>query len=99
MDCKEYATKYLTASEILSNCACELSHLVVLASNARGDLNIYDGCDTNGEHKLRIRPANSSNEILHFTPHIYFRRGLYIVFTQKIDSCFVQWRQRPQSEG
>ena len=99
MDCKEYATKYLTATEVLSNCACELSHLDVLASNDRGDLNIYDGRDANGELKLRIRPANSSNEHRHFTPHIYFRRGLYVVFTQKIAGCFVQWRQRPQSEG
>jgi len=99
MDCKEYATKYLNATEILSTSACELAHLIVLSSNATSDLKVYDGVDTNGELKLRLRQGASQSQPFPFNPHIYLRRGLYIEFVQKVDGCFVQWRQRPQSEG
>lgn len=98
MDSKEYATKYITASEILAKHALDLVCLVPLAGNAVGDIKIYDGVDTNGELKIRIRPPAKDTRQLHFNPHIYFRTGLYIEFVQKIDGCFVQWRLRPHGE-
>jgi len=99
MESKEYASKYLTATEILSNTACELSQLLILSSNATSDLKVYDGVDTNGELKLRIRGPASQSKPYPFNPHIYFRRGLYVEFVQKVDGCFIQWKQRPQIEG
>jgi len=99
MDSKEYESKYLTATEILSKTACELAQLVVLASNDTCDLEIYDGVDTNGELKLRIRHQSERSRPYHFNPHIYLRRGLYLYFKQKVDGCFVQWKSRPSKEG
>lgn len=74
---------------------CELSRLIPLAGNDVGDLNVYDGVDTNGELKLRVRIPAKQSKPFPFNPHVYFKRGMYIVFTQKIDGCFVQWRMRP----
>jgi len=99
MDPKEYASKYVTATEILSRTACELAQLVVLSSNDTSDLEIYDGVDTNGELKLRIRGPSEQSKPYHFNPPIYFRTGLYLSFVQKVDGCFVQWRSRPSKEG
>ena len=95
MDCKEYDNKFITDSEIIARMPCELSQLIVLSSNATSDLNIYDGIDTAGELKLRLRQGASQSKPFRFQPHVYFKKGMYIVFTQKVDGCFVQWRMRP----
>ena len=97
-DCKEYSSKYLTASEILAKHALELALIIPLAGNDVGDLNVYDGVDTNGELKLRVRIPAKQSKPFPFNPHVYLRNGLYIDFTQKIDGCFVQYRLRPHGE-
>ena len=99
MDCKEYASKYITATELLDVTACELVQIIPLAGGNVGDLRVYDGEDAQGELKLRVRiPANGSRPFV-FNPHVYMRKGLYIVFTEQIDGCFVQWRSRLSKEG
>jgi len=99
MDSKEYGSKYITATELLSTSACELVQLIPLAGGNTGDLRVYDGEDAQGELKLRVRiPANSSRPFA-FNPHVYLRMGLYIVFTEQIDGCFAQWKSRPSKEG
>jgi len=95
VDAKEYENEYLTATQIVARTPCELSQLVTLSSNDTCDLRVYDGIDTTGELKLRIRHGAHNSKVYRFNPHIYFKRGLYIVFTQKVDGCFVQWRMRP----
>ena len=97
-DCKEYSSKMITASEILAKHALELAQLVVVASNGTSDCRIYDGVDTNGEYKIRIRIPSEQTRSFHFNPHIYFRNGLYIEFYQKVTNCFVQYRLRPHGE-
>jgi len=98
MDYIEYSDKMITASEILSARACVLSQLVVVASNATCDLRVYDGVDTNGEYKLRIRIPSEQTRSFHFNPHIPFSKGLYIEFYQKVTNCFVQWKLRSYGE-
>jgi len=99
MDSKEYASKYITATELLSKSACELAQLIPLAGGNVGDLRVYDGEDAQGELKLRVKiPANGSRPFS-FNPHVHLRRGLYIVFTEQIDGCFAQWKSRPSKEG
>jgi len=99
MDCKEYASKYITATELLDVTACELVQIIPLAGGNVGDLRVYDGEDAQGDLKLRVRiPANGSRPFV-FNPHVYIRKGLYIVFTEQIDGCFVQWRSRLSKEG
>ena len=99
MDCKEYASKYITATELLDVTACELVQIIPLAGGNVGDLRVYDGEDAQGDLKLRVRiPANGSRPFV-FNPHVYMRKGLYIVFTEQIDGCFVQWRSRLSKEG
>ena len=99
MDPKEYDSKYITATELLSVTACELAKVIPLAGGNIGDLSIYDGEDAQGELKLRVKiPANRSTPFV-FNPHVYLRRGLYIVFTDQIDGCFAQWKSRPSKEG
>lgn len=95
MDCKEYENEYLTATQIVAKTPCELSQLVVLSSNDTCDLRIYDGIDINGELKLRIRHPSERTQPFQFNPHIYFKRGIYLSFYQKVDGCFIQWRMRP----
>ena len=99
MESKEYNSKYLTQTEVLDTTACELAQIIPLAGGNVGDLRVYDGEDAQGELKLRVRiPANGSRPFV-FNPHVYLRRGLYVVFTEQIDGCFVQWSSRPSREG
>lgn len=99
MDPKEYDSKYITATELLSPIACELALLIPLAGGNVGDMSVYDGEDAQGELKLRVKvPTNRSTPFV-FNPHLYLRRGLYIVFTSQIDGCLVQWTSRPSKEG
>jgi len=97
-DCKEYSSQHITGSEILAKHALELALLVVTSSNDTCDLRVYDGVDTNGEYKLRIRILAERTRAFHFNPHIYFRNGLYIEFYQKVTNCTAQWRLRPHGE-
>lgn len=99
MDSIEYDSKRITGTELMSKHTCDLAQLGILSSNGISDLRIYDGVDTNGEYKMRIRTPNSQYRHLTFTPHVYFKVGLYIVFTQKVDSVWVQWRLRPKGES
>lgn len=99
MDCKEYTTERLTASRVVVQHALELSQLILLSSNGTSDLRVYDGVDTNGDYKLRVRGPNSGMRLLHFNPHIYLRNGLYLEFYQKVDSVTVQYKLRPHGES
>jgi len=99
MDCKEYSSKWITASELMTPMACELVCLVVLSSNNTSDLQVYNGESANGELKLRLRQGASVSRPYHFNPHVYLGRGLYLQLVQKVDGVFVQWRNRPSKEG
>jgi len=93
MDSKEYSWKHLTASGLLSHGVCELCEVVVTASNATATLKIYDGENTAGEVALQIKCASQQSRQIGFHHHVYFRRGLYVEFVQKVDYCFIQWRE------
>lgn len=95
MDNNDYSTKYLTASEILARRKCDLSLVIPLAGNDTGDLNVYDGEDTGGELKLRVRLPAKQSKPFHFPRPMRFKVGLYVDFTQKIDGCLVQWKTLP----
>ena len=99
MDSKEYSSKNITATELLARHALELASIVPRADSSNGQISVYDGVDTNGEKKLGLKLAKNTSSPFAFNPHVYFRIGLYIVFENNIDDCFVQWRLRPHGEG
>jgi len=98
-DCKEYAHKNITASELIALGACELSMLIPLSNGNVSDLRIYDGRDNSAPLRMRLRNPADITRPYPFDPHIYLQHGLYVEFTDKLDGCFVQWRMRPATES
>jgi len=95
MESNDYSTKYIDASEILAKRKCDLSLLIPLSGGNVGDLRVYDGEDTGGELKLRVRLPSNQSKPFHFPRPIRFNVGLYVDFTEQIDGCLVQWKTLP----
>ncbi len=98
-DCIEYASKNITDDELITRNACELALLIPRAGGNIGYLHVYDGENNQGELKFTLKFPKNNAFPYRFTPHVYFRKGLFIVFVDNVDSCFVQWRMRPSKEG
>jgi len=99
VDCKEFSSKGLAASELLSKMSCELCEIVATAGGNTGFLRIYDGESNNGELKMTIKVFANQSRQIGFHHHVFLRRGLYVEFVEQIDFCFVQWKLRGSNEG
>ena len=99
IDCKEFSSKGIAASELLSPKSCELCEVVATAGGNTGFVRIYNGENANGELKMTIKVFSNQSRQIGFHHHVYLRRGLYIEFVENIDFCFVQWKVRPSNEG
>ncbi|MBA7481121.1 hypothetical protein ES707_16591 [subsurface metagenome] len=97
---KEYAWKWITASELLCRSACDLvdAHLVPDAAGFATAV-FYNGEDTNGEIILSARVLGITHCDLHPNVPIYCRRGLYIDIVTNTRGILVQWRPRASKEG
>lgn len=99
MDSIEYESLNITGTTLIAKHTLELVQLIPRAGGNIGYMSVYDGVDTNGELKMRLKvPTNTSRPFV-FNPHVYFRMGLYIVFEEQIDDCFVHWKLRPKGES
>jgi len=99
-DAKEYSWKWLTASELLSYTACDLTYVLVTSKTSACSITLYDGADTTGRVIATIESlANRSFEFSPCNP-IYCRRGLYYSNVgQNVLGTLIQWRPRAPQEG
>lgn len=99
MDSKEYAWKWITASELLCKTACDFCCIMLTATTNFGTVNVYDGENTSGNLIAIIETLANRSHM--FTPKypIYCRRGLYIERVANVFGVFVQWRPRASEEG
>ena len=99
-DTKEYAWKWITASELLCRSACDFlsAHLVPDAAGT-ATATIYDGEDTNGKIIMRCRTAVSRHCDFDPVIPVYCRRGLYVEIITNTRGILVQWRPRASEEG
>lgn len=99
-DSKEYAWKWITASELLCRSACDLvdAHLVPNAAGTATAI-FYDGEDTHGRIIISARVSGITHCDLHPNVPIYCRRGLYIAIITNTRGILVQWRPRLAKEG
>lgn len=99
-DSKEYAWKWVTASELLCPTACDLvdAHLVPDAAGFATAV-FYDGESTTGEIIISARVSGITHCDLHPNVPIYCRRGLYLAILTNTRGILVQWRPRSSREG
>lgn len=101
-DSKDYAWKWITASELLCPSACDFHYVLLtsLTENTPSSITLYDGENTQGTLIAIVESlANRSTE---FTPAkpIYCRRGLYVAnIVAGVEGALVQWRPRASEEG
>lgn len=55
------------------------------------DVSLYDGFDNTDDKKHRMALATTGNIFNHFTPSIYFDKGLYAEFVESIGNVCVQY--------
>ena len=97
MESKEYSWKWVTASELLSNRACELIFAHLIPSEAGTcTATIYDGENALGAVITAMRTAISQH--CDFAPPIpvYCRKGLYFQSITIVKGCFIMWRELRQ---
>ena len=95
----EYESRNITGSAQIARHTLDLAMLIPRGGGNIGMLTVYDGIGTAGPVKMILKVPKNNSKPFVFNPHVYFFTGLYIVFTDNIDDCFVQWRLRKKGES
>ncbi len=99
MDSIEYESRNLTGTALIAKHTLDLVLIIPRADGSNGFITLYDGVDTTGGIKMRLKVLTNTSRPFVFNPHVYFFMGLYIVFENNIDDCFVQWKLRKKGES
>lgn len=99
MESLEYSWKWVTASEILSLRPCELCCVMLTAMTDIGQVNLYDGHNTNGERIAIIECLQNRSQMFCPHHHVPCRKGLYIERVKNVFGAFVMWKEVPQGIG
>ncbi|KKN22377.1 hypothetical protein LCGC14_0915690 [marine sediment metagenome] len=99
MESIEYESRNITGSTQIAKHTLDLALIIPRANGSNGFITVYDGVDTAGTIRMRLKVLANTSFPFVFNPHVYFFTGLYIVFQNNIDDCFVLWRLRPKGES
>jgi len=101
-DSKEYAWKWVTATELLSKTACDLTYVLLTSLTAAPTaVTLRDGEDANGRIIAVVETLASRSFEFNPCKPIYCRRGLYYENVNEVATpgALVQWRPRASEEG
>ena len=99
MESIEYESRNITGATQLAKHTLDLAMLIPRANGSNGFITVYDGIGTAGQVKMRLTVLSNTFRTFVFNLHVYFFTGLYIVFENNIDDCFVQWKLREKGES
>jgi len=95
IDSKEYSWKWITADELLSKGACELSHAILTCDGGNCSASIYDGESSNGKLVVTFKALQNRSVVASLYPHIFCRRGLFVDLGTDCLGMLIQWREKP----
>ncbi|MBA7601998.1 hypothetical protein ES703_09083 [subsurface metagenome] len=96
-DGREYGSKRVTDSEVISSVPCDLLQIIVTHTTGTAQFKVYDGVNDEGELKLDLKAQYSHS--FNFPGGMHMKQGIYFYRDTKVQSATIRWRVTPRDRA